>query len=115
MKRKTLTGNTVFIYGAGRGGEFLLRELLNNQGLAFKPAGFIDDDVLKTGKKLLGYPVVGRFDDLPKLVKAHHPDGLLISFNHLGEEKRQQISAACRANGLFVKQFTINLSDFGTK
>jgi UDP-GlcNAc:undecaprenyl-phosphate/decaprenyl-phosphate GlcNAc-1-phosphate transferase len=115
MKRKTLTGKTVFIYGAGRGGEFLLRELLNNQSLAFKPAGFIDDDVLKIGKKLQGYSIVGRFDDLAKLAKTHHADGLLISFNHLGEEKRQQISAACKANGLFIKQFAIDLSDFDTK
>ncbi len=115
MKRKTLTGKTVFIYGAGRGGELLLRELLNNRKLAFKPAGFIDDDALKIGKKLQGYPVLGRFADLPELLERHHPEGILISFNHLGQEQQQRISAACRASGLFIKHFTMCLSDFDTR
>jgi UDP-GlcNAc:undecaprenyl-phosphate GlcNAc-1-phosphate transferase len=110
-KRKTLTGQTVLIYGAGRGGEILLRELMNNQGLHLKPAGFIDDDALKTGKKLQGYPILGEFNDLPQLIDEHHPDGLLISFNHLDKEKVDTITAICRKNGLFVKQFAITLKD----
>jgi len=38
MKRRTLRGDTVLIYGAGRGGELLLREILNNQHLNINPA-----------------------------------------------------------------------------
>jgi UDP-GlcNAc:undecaprenyl-phosphate/decaprenyl-phosphate GlcNAc-1-phosphate transferase len=110
-KRKTLTGKTVLIYGAGRGGEILLREIMNNQSLHLKPAGFIDDDALKTGKKLQGYPILGRFEDLPQLIETHRPEGLLISFNHLEKEKIDIIASTCRANGLFVKQFAINLKD----
>ncbi|MFH0727479.1 MAG: glycosyl transferase [Pseudomonadota bacterium] len=110
-KRKTLTGQTVLIYGAGRGGEILLRELMNNQGLHLKPAGFIDDDALKTGKKLQGYPILGGFSDLPQLIDEHHPDGVLISFNHMEKEKVDTITAICRENGLFVKQFAITLKD----
>jgi UDP-GlcNAc:undecaprenyl-phosphate GlcNAc-1-phosphate transferase len=110
-KRKTLTGKTVFIYGAGRGGEILLRELMNNQSLQLKPAGFIDDDALKTGKKLQGYPILGRFEDLPQLINEYNPDGVLISFNHLEKQKVDTIVFICQANGLFVKQFAIHLKD----
>jgi UDP-GlcNAc:undecaprenyl-phosphate/decaprenyl-phosphate GlcNAc-1-phosphate transferase len=110
-KRKTLAGKTVFIYGAGRGGEILLREIMNNQSLQLKPAGFIDDDVLKIGKKLQGYPILGRFQDLPELIDEHNAEGLLISFNHTGKEEIEAIALACRANGLFVKQFAIKLAD----
>jgi len=110
-KRKTLTGKTVFIYGAGRGGEILLRELMNNQSLQLKPVGFIDDDPLKTGKKLQGYPILGRFEDLPQLMDEHNPDGMLISFNHLDKERVDTIVFICRTNGLFVKQFSIHLKD----
>jgi len=37
IKRKTLEGQRVFIYGAGCGGELLLHELLNNNKLKTKP------------------------------------------------------------------------------
>jgi UDP-GlcNAc:undecaprenyl-phosphate/decaprenyl-phosphate GlcNAc-1-phosphate transferase len=110
-KRKTLTGKTVLIYGAGRGGEILLREIMNNQRLHLNPAGFIDDDALKTGKKLQGYPILGRFNDLPQLIETHRPEGLLISFNHLEKGKVDTITTICRASGLFVKQFAITLKD----
>lgn len=110
-KRKTLTGKSVFIYGAGRGGEILLREIMNNQRLQLIPAGFIDDDALKTGKKLQGYPIMGTFEDLPRLIGKHKPDGLLISFNHMEMGKMDIITSICRENGLFVKQFVIHLED----
>lgn len=110
-KRKTLSGKTVVIYGAGRGGEILLREIMNNQSLHLKPAGFIDDDILKTGKKLQGYPILGRFEDLPELIDKHQLDGLLISFNHTAKEEIESIAKVCRLNGLFVKQFAISLKD----
>jgi UDP-GlcNAc:undecaprenyl-phosphate GlcNAc-1-phosphate transferase len=39
MKRKTLTGEPVVIYGAGRGGELLLREILNNKNAEHQSCG----------------------------------------------------------------------------
>lgn len=111
MKRKTMNGPGVFIYGAGRGGEILLRELLNNQRLGLKPLGFIDDDVLKTGKKLLGYPVLGTFQDMGTLAAKHHPMGLLISFNHTNRNTLSDIASLCRSHNMFVKKFVIHLTD----
>jgi UDP-GlcNAc:undecaprenyl-phosphate GlcNAc-1-phosphate transferase len=111
LKRKSLCGMEVFIYGAGRGGEILLREILNNKRLGLKPLGFIDDDPLKTGKKLLGYPVLGKFKDLGSLVPKHHPGGLLISFNHRTRDTLSAISSECRRHDMFVKKFGIHLSD----
>lgn len=110
-KRKTLTGKSVLIYGAGRGGEILLREIMNNQSLHLKPVGFLDDDILKVGKKVQGYPIIGRFNDLSRLVDEYKLDGMLISFNHLSREKIQEIAYACHTNGLFLKQFAIHLAD----
>lgn len=110
-KRKTLSGENILIYGAGRGGEILLREILNNPRLHLRPVGFLDDDVLKIGKKLQGYPILGSFADLYRLVGEHSPDGLLISFNHMGKEKIESIKTVCRSNGLFVKTFAIKLMD----
>lgn len=111
MKRKTMKGKEVFIYGAGRGGEILLRELLNNQRLGLRPVGFIDDDVLKVGKKLLGFPVLGNFGELPNLVKEHQPQGIVVSFIHPNGNHLKSITRTCQQNGLFVRKFTVHLGD----
>jgi len=111
IKRKTLEGQRVFIYGAGCGGELLLRELLNNNKLKTKPVGFIDDDMSKSGKNLRGYPILGDIQRLESLAKKYKIDGLLISFNHLDHVKHDAAKRLCRTNGLFLKQFSVSLKD----
>ncbi|MFO8085873.1 MAG: glycosyl transferase [Desulfobacterales bacterium] len=111
IKRRTLAGKPVIIYGAGQGGEILLREILNNKRLGISPVGFIDDDVLKAGKKLLGYPVLGTFNDLENICRVHDVAGLLKSFNHKDSDKQKQVIEFCRNHKIFLKQFSIHLSD----
>ncbi len=111
MKRRTKSGQPVIIYGAGQGGEILLREILNNKNLDISPIGFVDDDVLKTGKKLLGYTILGTFNDLEKLCEKHSVSGILKSFNHKESKKQKKIIQFCKHHNLFLKQFSIHLSD----
>jgi UDP-GlcNAc:undecaprenyl-phosphate GlcNAc-1-phosphate transferase len=111
MKRRTLSGERVLIYGAGRGGEILLREILNNSGLHLHPAGFIDDDVLKAGKKLHGYPVLGTAGDLENLMDRHRIQGVLVSFRSHSPDRLHQTASICRRKGAFIKQFSICLED----
>jgi len=107
MKRKSLNGESVLIYGAGRGGEILLREVLNNPRLKISPMGFIDDDPLKTGKKLQGYPVLGRLADLEKIHARQPVSVLLVSFNHRGDEEFTTLKSFCRRHEVQLKQFSV--------
>jgi UDP-GlcNAc:undecaprenyl-phosphate GlcNAc-1-phosphate transferase len=107
--RKTLAGETVFIYGAGRGGEILLREILNNKKHKIKPVGFLDDDALKIGKSLQGYPILGGFQDIERLFEKYKVSGLLISFNERESRDLGAVKAFCRKHNLFLKQFYIHL------
>jgi UDP-GlcNAc:undecaprenyl-phosphate GlcNAc-1-phosphate transferase len=110
IKRRTLNGEKVLIYGAGRGGELLLREILNNNALSVCPVGFMDDDPLKQGKKLQGYPVLGSLEDLDALQKKYNLNGILVSFNPNGNHKYKRIIESGKRNGLFVKQFQIQIN-----
>ena len=96
------------------GGELLLREILNNRKLYVKPVGFIDDDTLKVGKRLQGFPILGAFKDLEILIKKYEIDNLLISFNHNDSEQLHLIKNFCQDNSLTLKQFTITVTDLDT-
>ena len=111
MKRKSLNGEAVLIYGAGRGGEILLRELINNGVHKYRPIGFIDDNPLKKGKKIQGYTVMGASSDLETLIDKHHVSGLLISFNKNDPDHMSDMMALCRMKGLFLKKFSIQIKE----
>lgn len=115
LTRRTLAGNTVIIYGAGRGGEILAREILNNKHLNMKPVCFVDDDNLKKGRKLQGFPIFGGFDDLAVLCKKYSVQGLLISFKINNDVKLSEIKRQCRQNHLFLKRFSICFEEIDTK
>lgn len=111
MKRKMLGGQRILIYGAGRGGEILLREIINNPKIQMKPVGFIDDDPLKAGKKLQGYPVVGGFGTFMAHFAKYEISGLLISFEARESHQIETTRKFCKANHLFLKHFSIHLDD----
>ena len=114
QNRQTLSGDRVIIYGAGRAGELLLREILNNRQLGVKPVGFVDDDGLKKGKKIQGYPILGTFDELDRIQERHQVVGMVVSFDDADGRNRQSHEAAeayCRQRGWFLKRFTVDLMD----
>ena len=111
MKRKALSGEQILIYGAGRGGEILLREILHNKRVKIKPVGFIDDDPMKTGKKLQGYSVLGTFDNLQALIQQKTVTSLLISFRENDPDRLQAVRAFCLQHNLGLKQFSIHIEN----
>lgn len=114
QKRRTLCGDRVVIYGAGRGGELLLREILNNKGLCVAPIGFIDDDPLKSGKNIQGFPVLGTYHDIGRLHRQHQLKGILLSFsdaNGASSGVRNELKAFCLENRIFLKRFRMDLQD----
>ena len=111
IKRKTLSGQKAIIYGAGKGGEILLREILNNKVHHIKPIGFIDDDPKKIGKKLYGYPIMGNFHDAQRLCEQEAVGGLIVSFRNGHLSNIHEVKNFCKANGLFLKSFSIELDE----
>src|SRR6185503_18599416 len=55
-------GKRVLIYGAGDGGELLLRELMQNRELGLTAVGFVDDDPQKEGRLIHGVRVLGSIE-----------------------------------------------------
>jgi UDP-GlcNAc:undecaprenyl-phosphate/decaprenyl-phosphate GlcNAc-1-phosphate transferase len=104
-------GRRVLIYGAGDGGELLLRELLNNRALKYSPVGFIDDDPAKSGKLIHGLKVYGGNGDLNSLCRQHEVDEVLISSSRMTEARLQELLGFCRTQNILVKRMRITIED----
>ena len=107
----SVDGRRVLIYGAGDGGELVLRELMNNRGLKYSPVGFLDDDPAKNGKLIHGLKVYGGNGDLNAVCKQHEVDEVLISSSRMSDERLQEILGFCRTQNILVKRMRITIED----
>ncbi len=110
--KKQLKGSKIMIYGAGKCGELLIREIMANQDLQFNPVGFIDNDPDKKKKKVFGFKVFGNLDDLQQLAEIHNIAGVIVSIRYIDAEELDKLYNLCRHNNLFLKKFGLTLSDF---
>ena len=106
-------GRKVLIYGAGDGGELLLRELQNNRELRYIPVGFLDDDPAKSGKLIHGLKVFAANGDLSQVCKQHGVDELLISSSKVSEERVQEVARICNEEQIGLKRMRITIEDVG--
>jgi UDP-GlcNAc:undecaprenyl-phosphate/decaprenyl-phosphate GlcNAc-1-phosphate transferase len=97
------------IYGAGDAGELLLRELLNNRELSYKPIGFIDDDPKKQGKVIHGFRVFGGNGMLGKIVSDHQIEQLLISTPRISDTRLAEIVRECEVHSVELKRMSIRI------
>src|SRR5687767_294697 len=104
-------GRRVLIYGAGDGGELLLRELRNNRELQLAPIGFLDDDPAKNGKVIHGLRVLGGNGDLQTVCAQHEIDEIVISSMKMTDERIQEVLRCCSEKQISVKRMRITIED----
>jgi UDP-GlcNAc:undecaprenyl-phosphate GlcNAc-1-phosphate transferase len=109
------SGRRVLIYGAGDGGELLLRELRNNQELQLAPVGFLDDDPGKNGKVIHGLKVFGGNGDLSTVCAQHDIDEVVISSMKMTEERIHEVVRCCSDKQITVKRMRITMEDLTTR
>jgi FlaA1/EpsC-like NDP-sugar epimerase len=69
----------ILIVGAGDAGEQILRNILSFNLSPYLPIGFVDDDLLKQGTLIHGLKVLGKINDIPRIVKENKVEGLIIA------------------------------------
>ena len=80
----------MLIYGAGDGGELLIREIRHAVSSPYVPIGFIDDDDCKAGRLMHGYWIFSPCD-LPYLVRQHRVREVLISSAKIPDRKLEDL------------------------
>jgi UDP-GlcNAc:undecaprenyl-phosphate/decaprenyl-phosphate GlcNAc-1-phosphate transferase len=109
--RGSHNGRRVLIYGAGDGGELLLRELRNNSELGLSPVGFLDDDASKSGKVIHGLRVFGGNGDLGQICEQQQIDEVVISSLKMSDERIETVLKSCSERQIVVKRMRITIED----
>jgi UDP-GlcNAc:undecaprenyl-phosphate/decaprenyl-phosphate GlcNAc-1-phosphate transferase len=99
----------VLVYGAGDGGELVVRELRNNAALAREAVGFIDDDRAKAGTRIHGVAVLGSLDELEALLQAQPVGEVIVASRKIPLERLRQLEAACATHGVAVRRASVRL------
>ena len=95
---------SVLIVGAGDGGRLLLREILRNPDLGYRPVGFVDDDPRKLHARIdRRVEVLGSTQDLPRVLDDVEPDEVLIAIPSAPGTTRARVVSACRTRGVPVR------------
>ena len=92
----------VLVYGAGRAGSTVAREIMESPELGYELRGFIDDDGAKSGMEIHGVPVLGGRHDLPNLINAEVRE-IVLAIPSLTADGRREILGHCRRAGAHVR------------
>ena len=93
----------VVIVGAGDAGYQLARELIEKHGRTYELVGFLDDDPLKSGQKMLDLPILGRVQDLAEVRREHGIDEAVIAMPSASGKVIRGIMRICADVGVTAR------------
>lgn len=85
-KEKKGRKERTLIVGAGDVGEQILRSISTFKSNFFYPVGFVDDNEVKQGVTIHGLKVLGKIEDLPKIVRESRIESIIIALPSAGSE-----------------------------
>jgi FlaA1/EpsC-like NDP-sugar epimerase len=87
----------VLIVGAGDAGAMIVREMRNNPAIGLEPVGYIDDNPAKVGMRIRDLPVLGTRESIPRLVREHDVDEVLIAIPTASGRAIREIKEICES------------------
>src|SRR5947209_990111 len=96
-------GKEVVVVGAGDAGRLIVQEMQRSRMLNYTPIGFVDDDPRKRHTRIMGVRVLGTIDELPRVLREHRPDEVLIALPSVSGEVRRRIVETAQQQRIVVK------------
>jgi UDP-GlcNAc:undecaprenyl-phosphate GlcNAc-1-phosphate transferase len=103
------TNRRILVYGAGRRGQLLVREMFANPDWHMVPAGFLDDAPYMTHRRLVGVPVRGGLADLDRVLSRTRIDEVVISTVAIDADLEARIRDVCQRYEVGVKRFYLEI------
>lgn len=108
-------GARTLIYGAGKAGELVHRELLSNPQLNLRAVGFLDDDSNKKGRLVHGVPVYAGLDQLSLLIHQHQVKKIVLATAKISAERREELARCCAELNVELLELELTLHRVGQK
>jgi FlaA1/EpsC-like NDP-sugar epimerase len=90
----------VLIVGAGDAGALVVREMQKNPQLRLTPVCFLDDDPDKQKQQIHGVPVVGKINDLSRMVNVRHIEEVIIAIPSAPGKVIREVAEVSRRRGM---------------
>jgi FlaA1/EpsC-like NDP-sugar epimerase len=88
------------IVGAGDAGEQILRSIQSSPKSPYFPIGFVDDNPIKQGVTIHGIRVLGKINDIPRLIKENETEEMIIALPSAGSKTIRRTVEIGRKVGL---------------
>ena len=93
----------VIVFGAGRGGQQIVRSMLSDAESGYLPVALLDDDPVAQGRRISGVAVRGTRENIAEVAADTRADLLVVAVRNLDPEVMREISLAASQVGLRVK------------
>ncbi len=90
----------VLIAGAGDAGALVVREMQRNPQANLNPVGFVDDDPAKQKQEIHGTPVIGKLDELARLIDVKKVDEVIIAIPSAPGQVVRKVAEICRTKNI---------------
>jgi UDP-GlcNAc:undecaprenyl-phosphate GlcNAc-1-phosphate transferase len=95
-RRDSMTDRAhVLLYGAGRRGESILHELMENRALGLHPIGFLDDDPNLMGSTINRVRILGSSRDLDSILNSRKVSAVIIASHKISAERLVPVLNLC--------------------
>ena len=101
----------VLIYGAGSAGQLLVREILANAEWGLYPVAFLDDDVGKFKRRLMGIPICGGAHAVEDVLRRARAEEVVISTSAIEASREQHLREVCDRLKVPVRRFRLEITE----
>lgn len=95
------------IVGAGAAGKIAFDEIQTNPLLKNHVVGFVDRDLNKIGKKLLGKPILGPVENIKEFIEKHDIKEVIIAIANISPNDLQRIINVLSKENVKIKRLPI--------
>ncbi len=94
----------LLIVGTGEVGRMILQKVRQMPSLGYQVVGFVNGESTP-GQQVMGVPVLGTVDDLPRLIEEHHIDEAIVGLPELTHQEALTIISRCERGQVGIKIF----------
>ena len=95
--------SNVLIVGAGETGSLIAKQISDRDDLHIRVVGYVDDSPGKKDSYMNGYRVLGKIEDIPRLVEKRGIEELIFAIPSATPKERKHILEVCTSTDCKVK------------